>query len=130
VLLCITTRQSDVQFKPWVSQGSEAEMAAEAIVATRAACALTLERPRRAFCRETVFADKDAQEIHAMSSAHMELRPYKDADYSIRRALLDAPVQAAAATADAAVQARSRSQITMTAAAKALIKMQVSIHCS
>ena len=81
-------------------------MAALTVRRTRDAAAVSLERPRRAFAREAAFTDKDAQEVHAMSSAHMELRPFKDAAYGAARRLLSVDVQAAVATAERPVQVR------------------------
>lgn len=93
-----------VQLKPWKSQGSEEEVARLHVKPLRAAAALTLERPRRAYHRDATFADKDAQELHAMSAAHMELRPFKDGAFSTRRTLLDSVAQAAPDVAPAAIQ--------------------------
>ena len=58
---------------------------------------ITLERPRAAFARPNInFVDKDAQEIHAMSASHMELRPFKDTSFDLQRRLMDSGAQAMA----------------------------------
>ena len=95
-----------MQIRAWHSQGSEEEVARLHVKPMRAAAALTLERPRRAYQRDATFADKDAQELHAMSAAHMELRPFKDGTFGTRRTLLDHAAQAAPAVQPAAVQIR------------------------
>jgi hypothetical protein len=95
------------QIKAWVSQGSEGEVADQSMHASREPIVMSLERPRRAFQREVIFTDKDSHEIHAMSSSHMELRPFKDTNYTLRRRLLNTATQAACSWRDVAVQVRA-----------------------
>ena len=93
-----------LQIKAWVSQGSEPDVEALTVQPTRDPIVMTLERPRRVFQRDIAFTDKDAQEVHAMSSAHMELRPFKDTNYSLHRQQLHCATQAAPSVAEASAQ--------------------------
>jgi hypothetical protein len=84
-----------VQIKPWKSSGSEVEVDALTTTATRESVVMTFERPREACARPNcIFVDKDAQEIHAMSSSHMDARPFKDPNYELQKVLLDTWIQA------------------------------------
>ena len=68
---------------------------------------MTLERPLAAFGRPNcIFVDKDAQEIHAMSSSHMDARPFKDPNFELQRVLLDKDVQAVPVIVEECVQVR------------------------
>jgi hypothetical protein len=96
---------SAVQIKPWISLGSEKEVADLTVRPTRELAAAVLERPRRFFNREVMFTDKDSQEIHAMSSAHMELRPFKDSAFGGMRRLVHQTVQATVSSSSKLVQA-------------------------
>lgn len=96
-----------LQIKPWNSRGSEAEVDLMQLRPLREPIVMTLERPRAAFARPNInFVDKDAQEIHAMSASHMELRPYKDPAFELQRRLADRGVQAVPQQAHSDVQVR------------------------
>lgn len=96
-----------LQIKPWPSRGSEAEVDLMQLQPLREPIVMTLERPRAAFARPNInFVDKDAQEIHAMSASHMELRPYKDPAFELQRRLADRGAQAVPQQAHCGVQVR------------------------
>eukprot|EP00892_Ulva_mutabilis_P003077 jgi/Ulvmu1/12770/UM096_0012.1 len=96
----------DIKIKPWPSLGSEAEVDLLQLRPLRETIVMTLERPRAAFARPNInFVDKDAQEIHAMSASHMELRPYKDPAFELQRRLADRGVQAVPQQEHCGVQA-------------------------
>lgn len=98
-----------LQIKPWPSRGSEAEVDLMQLRPLREPIVMTLERPRAAFARPNInFVDKDAQEIHAMSASHMELRPFKDPAFELQRRLADRGVQAVPQQSHSAVQVRSQ----------------------
>ena len=94
-----------MQIKPWESRGSEAEVDQANLEPSREPIAMTFERPLAAFGRPNcIFVDKDAQEIHAMSSSHMDARPFKDPNFELQRVLLDKDVQAVPGIHEAGVQ--------------------------
>lgn len=94
-----------VQIKPWESQGSEVEVDRNNVVPSREPVVMTFERPRGAFGRPNcIFVDKDAQEIHAMSSSHMDARPFKDPNFELQRVLLDKEIQAVPVVHEEGVQ--------------------------
>ena len=75
------------------------------VASTREPIVITFERPLAAFGRPNcIFVDKDAQEIHAMSSSHMDARPFKDPNFELQRVLLDKDVQAVPGIHEAGVQ--------------------------
>ncbi|WIA14707.1 hypothetical protein OEZ85_003200 [Tetradesmus obliquus] len=116
----------------WQDLGTEAELEAAGIVpssssngSTAAAPAaarepksgLLLSRPRRGFGAPLALADVPAAELWASNA--MEARPFKDANYELRKAQLEAAVQAVPRLQEAAVQAtggRPRPGSTQTVA--------------
>jgi len=69
--------------KPWVSQGSEAEIEDEAVQTTRELFVLSMVRKRREFGAAYKFSDRDAQEDPNLTQN--DCRPYKDPNFELRR---------------------------------------------
>lgn len=69
--------------KPWVSRGSEAEIAEESVVPQRELFVLALARKRREFATPYKFSDRDAQEDPNIQQN--DCRPYKDPNFELRR---------------------------------------------
>lgn len=94
-----------VQIQQWQSQGSEVEVDRMNVKPSRDPIVMTFERPLAAFGRPNcIFVDKDAQEIHAMSSSHMDARPFKDPNFELQRVLLDKDIQAVPVIQEEGVQ--------------------------
>jgi hypothetical protein len=75
------------------------------VLPSREPIVMTFERPLAAFARPNcIFVDKDAQEIHSMSSSHMDARPFKDPNFELQRVLLDKDVQAVAVVHEEGIQ--------------------------
>uniref|UniRef100_A0A7S2JAQ3 WD repeat-containing protein 63 n=1 Tax=Haptolina brevifila TaxID=156173 RepID=A0A7S2JAQ3_9EUKA len=88
--------------KPWVSQGSEAEIEEEAVRPTRDLFILSMVRKRREFGAAFKFSDRDAQEDPNLTQN--DCRPYKDPNFELRRKEHDIAVQACAEVSDAKTQ--------------------------
>ena len=88
--------------KPWVSQGSEAEIAEESVVYTRDRYVLTMVRRRKEFCAPYKFSDRDAQEDPNIQQN--DCRPYKDPNFETKRKEHSIGVQAVPEASDAKCQ--------------------------
>jgi len=88
--------------KPWVSQGSEAEILEERVTDTRPTFVLQLSRKRREFHSVYKFSDRDAAEDPNLQQN--DCRKYNDPNFELRRKEHDRAIQAAPDTSDAKVQ--------------------------
>lgn len=69
--------------KPWISRGSEAEIAEESVVETRGPFTLQLARSRREFHATYKFSDRDAAEDPNIQQN--DVRKYNDPNFELRR---------------------------------------------
>ena len=89
--------------KEWVSQGSEEEIAEEAVAATRAPYVLALTRRRREFGQKhTIFQDRDAHDDPNLQ--YNDCRPYKDPNFELKRWTHDIAAMAIPGQAEAHAQ--------------------------
>jgi WD40 repeat protein len=93
--------------KPWVSQGSETEIAEENVVTSADAQKTTLQvfRKRSSFGQPCEARLTDVDAITLWNSASMECRPFKEKTPSVRFAEADVATQAVPATRSSATQA-------------------------
>lgn len=84
-----------------------------------------LSRPRRAFGAPVAFVDAHAADLWASNT--MEARPFKDANYDLRRAQMEAGVQAVPRLQESAVQVCSCTQLLAFWPAAAC---GTAVHCS
>jgi len=88
--------------KPWVSQGSEAEITEETIVPTRERFVLRMSRPRRDLGAPHKFSDRDSHEDPNMQDNGC--RSYKDPNFELKRTEHDIGIQALPELEDAKTQ--------------------------
>lgn len=86
------------------NSSSNGSTAAAPAAAREPKSGLLLSRPRRGFGAPLALADVPAAELWASNT--MEARPFKDANYELRKAQLEAAVQAVPRLQEAAVQVR------------------------
>jgi hypothetical protein len=83
----------------------QAELAAAAVTSQRLPATVEVSRPRREFGRPCAFSDTSASELWV--SNMMECRPFKDANYDLKRMERDSAVQGVPVLRDAAAQVRT-----------------------
>eukprot|EP00891_Asterochloris_glomerata_P001605 jgi/Astpho2/1605/e_gw1.00028.2.1_t len=95
--------------RPWQSLGSEVDMEEESEGQSRPGLLVLARRARQHFRRPCVLADKDSAELWNSSQAggqyFMEVRPFRDSNYDLRRVEQDIAVQAVVVVQDTGVQA-------------------------
>ena len=91
--------------KPWVSLGSEAEIAEETVGRSRDLIVVTMVRSKVEFNQPIKFSDKDAHEM--WNSSQMECRPFKDPNFELKRLEQNKGVQAMPVIVETGVQATS-----------------------
>ncbi len=78
------------------------EIEAAATRQTRDKITITLQRPRRDYGRAAAFTDSSASEM--WNSGQMECRPFRDANYDVRRLEMDCGTQAVPVLREIGVQ--------------------------
>lgn len=86
----------------WISLGSEAEIVAESVTATRDPILIRATKKRRDFYQKIALADRDS--LETWSSSQMECRPFKDPSFDKYMLEQDTASQAIPDTKDTAAQ--------------------------